>query len=103
MTSKQDTDFAAVSRAALRYVVPVLRRVLPEGRREGAEYVSRNPTRPDRRLGSFKVNTRTGRWCDFATGDKGGDLVSLVAYLEGCSQIEAARLLGRIVGMEIER
>ena len=42
-----------------------------------------NPTRPDRRAGSFKVNLRTGRWADFATGDKGGDAVSLAAYLSG--------------------
>jgi hypothetical protein len=45
-----------------------------------------------------KRNLRTGRWSDFATGDKGGDLVSLVAYLEGCSQPDAARLLGRMLG-----
>ena len=44
-------------------------------------YVALNPTRNDRRPGSFKINIRTGRWCDFATGDRGGDPVSLVAYL----------------------
>jgi hypothetical protein len=58
-----------------------------------------NPIRADRRLGSFKINVRTGRWADFATGDKGGDPVSLVAYLEGVSQVEAARLLGRMLGL----
>ena len=42
-----------------------------------------NPTRADRRPGSFSVNTRTGRWADFATGDRGGDVVSLAAYLHG--------------------
>ena len=46
---------------------------------EGHEYVARNPTRADRRPGSFKINLRTGRWADFATGDKGGDPVSLAA------------------------
>ena len=39
--------------------------------------------RSDRRPGSFSVNTRTGRWADFATGDRGGDVVSLAAYLHG--------------------
>jgi hypothetical protein len=59
-----------------------------------------NPIRADRRLGSFKINIRTGRWADFATCDKGGDPVSLVAYLEGVSQGEAARLLGRMIGFD---
>jgi hypothetical protein len=44
-------------------------------------YVALNPTRNDRRPGSFKINIRMGRWCDFAAGDQGGDPVSLVAYL----------------------
>jgi hypothetical protein len=43
---------------------------------------------------------RTGHWADFATGDKGGDPVSLVAYLEGVSQGEAARMLGRMLGLD---
>jgi len=68
---------------------------LPHGRRVGSEWVARNPTRADRRLGSFKVNLRTGRWADFATGDTGGDLISLRAYLDGIRQVEAARRVAR--------
>jgi hypothetical protein len=56
----------------------------------------------DRNLGSFKVNRFNGKWCDFATGDKGGDPVSLVAYVEGVSQLEAARLLTRMLGLDEE-
>ena len=37
---------------------------------------------------------------DFATGDKGGDPVSLVAYLADVSQGEAARLLAKMLGLE---
>jgi hypothetical protein len=40
---------------------------LPDGKREGREWVARNPTRPDTHLGSFKTNLDTGIWCDFAT------------------------------------
>jgi hypothetical protein len=36
---------------------------------------------PDQNPGSFSINVRTGRWADFATGDKGGDVISLAAYL----------------------
>ena len=57
-----------------------------------------NPCRRDRSLGSFKVNRFNGRWCDFATGDKGGDPVSLVAYVEGVSQSDAARLSRKCLG-----
>ena len=38
---------------------------------------------------------------DFATGDKGGDVGSLIAYLDGISQGEAARLLERLLGPEV--
>jgi hypothetical protein len=93
-------DFEAINRAALAALPAVLRRLLPDGRTIGGEWVARNPTRSDRRAGSFKINLRTGRWADFATGDKGGDPVSFVAYLEGCSQPDAARLLGRMLGLD---
>jgi hypothetical protein len=68
-------------------------RWLPSGRRCGAEWVALNPRRPDRRPGSFKVNLQSGLWADFATGDRGGDVISLAAYLFGTSQLEAARRL----------
>jgi hypothetical protein len=93
-------DFAAINRAALAAFPAVLARVLPGGKRVGAEIVALNPRRADRRLGSFKINRYNGRWADFATGDKGGDPISLVAYLAGVLQGEAARLLARMLGLE---
>ncbi len=92
-------DFAAINAAALARLPDVLRRWLPDGRIEGAEYVARNPTRADRRAGSFKINLRTGQWADFATGDRGGDPVSLAAYLAGVGQGEAARELAVMLGV----
>jgi hypothetical protein len=71
---------------------------LPHGYRMGSEWVACNPTRTDRRPGSFKVNLRTGRWADFATGEGGGDLISLRAYLDGVRQGEAARRIARVIG-----
>lgn len=84
---------AAVSGACLLRLPALLRSWLPDGRVIGSEWVARNPTRADRRAGSFKINMTTGRWADFATNDKGGDLVSLYAYLNGLSQVAAAREL----------
>ncbi len=95
-------DFAAVNRAALGRLPDILRRWLPDGRVEGHEYVARNPRRVDRRPGSFKINLHTGRWSDFATGDSGGDPVSLAAYLSGTGQVEAARGLATMLGVPVD-
>lgn len=92
-------DFDRINRSALARAGAVVRGLLPEGRMEGHEYVARNPLRPDRRLGSFKVNVSTGRWADFATGDGGGDLVSLAAFVSGLPQREAAIRLAESMGV----
>lgn len=84
-------DFETINRSALARASELLGHWLPDGRLVGREYIARNPTRNDCRPGSFKVNTETGEWSDFATDDRGGDLISLYAYLQGCSQSDAAR------------
>ena len=96
-------DFAEINRAALAAFPAVLNRLLPRGKAVGREIVALNPRRADRNLGSFKVNRFNGRWCDFATGDRGGDPISLVAFLADVSQGEAARLLARMLGLEGRR
>jgi hypothetical protein len=95
-------DFTEINRAALAAFPAFLARLLPGGKIVGRELVALNPRRSDRSLGSFKVNIATGRWADFATGDKGGDPISLVAYLGSVSQGEAARMLARMLGIETE-
>ena len=72
-------EFALVNHVALPLLPAVCRRLLPGGRQEGREYVVLNPTRADRHLGSFRINLTTGRWSDFATGDKGGEAVDASA------------------------
>ena len=90
-------DFEAINRAGLASLPALLRRWLPDGRLVSREYIACNPTRADRRPGSFKVNVTTGKWADFATGDRGGDVVSLAAYLSGTGQVEAARALAGLL------
>jgi hypothetical protein len=92
-------DFAAIGREALRCLPALVARWLPDGRRDGHEWVARNPTRADRRPGSFRVNLSSGRWADFATGDRGGDPVSLTAYLFNLTQADAARRLAEMLGI----
>jgi hypothetical protein len=96
-------DFDAINRAALAALPSLLARLLPGGRIVGREYMVRNPRRNDRRPGSFKINLVTGRWADFAAGDRGGDVVSLIAFLEGLSQFQAAHLLAAMLGLTAGR
>ena len=99
--------FAAISHRLLAMAATFVAQLLPGGRRSRDEWVCRNPTRNDRKPGSFSVNLRTGKWIDFATGgtyggcDKGGDLISLYAYVHGIGQGEAARDCARIVGLDM--
>jgi hypothetical protein len=96
-------DFDSINRMALAAFPAVLARILPRGKMIGLEYVALNPTRADHRPGSFKIRlsgSRAGSWADFATSDKGGDPISLVAYLEGVSHGDAARRLARMLGLE---
>lgn len=92
-------DFTGINSAALRALPSLLSRWLPDGHREGHEWVARNPRRADRKAGSFRINMTTGRWADFATDDKGGDVVSLAAYLAGTGQADAARNLADMLGV----
>lgn len=92
-------DFRFIGDAALAHAEAILSRWLPDGRRCSGEWVARNPRRSDRHLGSFKVNLRNGRWGDFATGDAGGDLVSLAAFLFDLKQDEAALRVADMLGV----
>lgn len=99
--SHPSLNFRRVADAAHRSLPILVRRWLPDGRKQGTEWLARNPTRADNRLGSFKVNLHNGRWADFATGDKGGDVISLAAYLFGLRQIEAARRIALMIGLHV--
>jgi len=82
----------AAAMAALGASLELLAEWLPEGSQRGQEWVARNPTRADGRAGSFSVNLATGRWNDYADPDAhGGDLVALLAYLAGLTQLQAAQ------------
>jgi uncharacterized protein (DUF927 family) len=73
---------------------------LAGGKNQGREYLPLNPKRADTKAGSFTINRDSGAWSDFATGDKGGDLVSLCAYLHSIKQGAAADKLADFLGIE---
>jgi DNA primase len=84
-------DFAGLNRCLLEEARALLPEWLPGGRFVGREYVCANVG--GGKGHSFGVNIYTGRWTDHATGQKGGDLISLYAETHGLSQGAAAREL----------
>jgi len=90
------SEFTAINQYARQNLPAVVQQLLPGGKLIGNEYIVRNPLRADRRAGSFKIcisGQKAGVWSDFATGAKGGDLISLVGYVKSLSRLEAARWL----------
>jgi len=96
-------SFADVKVASLKDIERVLAYWLPNGRRVdgGKEYTAPNPTRTDKRAGSLKINLNKGTWADFATGDKGGDLIDLVRYLDGGTDVEACAKLTELLSVSV--
>ena len=92
-------DFEGIARAALAHSDALVRKWLPEGRMSNGEWVALNPHRMDNNLGSFRINLGTGRWADFASGDSGGDLISLAAFVFAISNAKAARLIKSGLGV----
>lgn len=97
-----DTLIASVAAAALANFDSIMQDLgLSGGKSSGPEYLPLNPLRTDRTTGSLSINRNSGAWQEFATGDKGGDLVSLAAYLRQCSQWDAAAGLAPGLGIAV--
>lgn len=91
-----------VAVAALNDAETLLAEWLPDGVRQGSEWVARNTARDDQGKGSFGVSLASGKWNDFADSDAhGGDLVSLLSYLQSCRQVEAAMQIDQRLGLGI--
>jgi hypothetical protein len=97
-------DFATVNNAALARLPEVLARLLPGGRAVGPEWHAGSLRGdPGDSLRVRMRGERAGRWADFATGEKGGDPVSLAAAVARTRQIEGARQLARMLGIDATR
>lgn len=98
--------FKRLNAMLLPQLPALVKQWLPAGRAAGAEWTALNPRRHDRRPGSFRVNLRSGRWADFASGERGGDPISLYAYLftdgrQGAAvrELDSGRVAVRPVGL----
>jgi putative DNA primase/helicase len=95
-------DFDGINAAALSSGRNLLVDLIPGGKIRSLEYIVKNPRRDDQRAGSFKINYRSGIWSDFALEGVGGnDIISLVAYVRGISQGDAARELAQRLGVPL--
>ena len=93
-------DFARVNESAARSGEAVVRALFPHGRLEGREWVFISPHRPDRSLGSCKINVDTGKGGDFSTGVYFGDFVGAAAWASGKGQRDAAIALADSLGAD---
>lgn len=71
---------------------------LPGGARNGHEYVC--GSLQGGKGSSCSVNMTSGKWADFASDEKGGDLVSLYAAAHGLGMGKAALAVARDEGLE---
>lgn len=95
------SDFKTVADAALARADSLVPEWLPDGKREGDEWCALNPVRHDQKRGSFKVNLVTGVWADFASDDKGSNLLDLYVYVKSVSPVVALRELASSLGVTL--
>ncbi len=97
---RSELDFKAIAARALDQIEAVCAHWLPAGKKAGHEWeIGDRHGTAGKSLKVHLSGSKAGQWADFAAGDKGGDLVALVAYVDGCPQADAARKLAEFLGM----
>ncbi len=92
-------DFAALAARLLQQSRSLLPAWFPAGRWNGHEYTLGNlQGEPG---DSLSINSNNGKWSDFASGEKGGDLLALYAAAHGMKQSEAYDALDGSIGTAI--
>ena len=86
-------QFSALRDALLSNAERLLPLWLPGGTFDGPEYRCANLSGGHGH--SCSINWKTGAWGDFATGEQGGDLISLYAAIHGLSNAKAAIQVAR--------
>ena len=84
-------DFSEINRQLLGNARSILFQWFPNGTIKGGNFCIGNLQGAPG--DSLSINLEKGFWKDFNRGDKGGDLISLYAAINGMKQIDAARAL----------
>ncbi len=96
-------EIKAVAAQAVAHIERVCAHWLPDGKKAGTEWeIGDRHGTPGKSLKIHLAGAKAGIWSDFTTEDKGGDAVSLVAYIDGVSQAEAARKLADFLGLRVD-
>lgn len=87
-------DFEGLASRLLAGARALVEEWLPGGKYRGHEYLIGNLSGEPGE--SLSINVNTGKWSDFASGEKGGDLISLYAAVKRIGQGAAAKELGAL-------
>ena len=90
----KDMLLARVDQVADQYAPPLGGAYTDKGK-----YFTLNPGRADRRVGSFVIDLRRGRWNDYATGQF-GDLLDLIALSLNLELKDALREARQFLGLQ---
>ncbi len=93
-----NTIFYEVKTALASRLPHVLSELLPGGKVQGHEYVCASLEGSEGT--SCSTNIETGKGSDFATGDTWGDVIALAAKVWNVRQLEAAKRLAELYGLE---
>lgn len=86
--NNSSVDFKSLAAQLLAGADGFLSNLFPNGKKNGNEWeIGSLDGEPG---DSLKINMRSGLWKDFASGESGGDLISLYAAAKGLKQAEAA-------------
>ena len=69
-----------------------------EPRRRGSNFFVKSPISTDK-TASLALYPSSNRFCDFAGGNKSGDVVGLYAYIKNCNQWQALQELSAYYGL----
>lgn len=90
-------DFKMVSQQ-LPGICQVARDFYSMPKRKGSIFFVKSPRTNDK-TASLALYPSSNRFCDFANGNKSGDVIGFVAYIKGCNQWEALRELRNFYGL----
>ena len=87
--------FDEIKERAIPFAEGIGQRLIPGCTVKGGWYVVSSPWREDRNP-SLGISLTTGRWRDFATGDR-GDMVDLWHRITKDTMVESARAIARMI------
>ena len=87
-------NFQEISHKLTPYIESIVLINSPGGKKQGNEYMAGNIH--GGQGDSFRINLNTGKWADFATGEKGGDIISLYAKIKDIQNPDSARQLSEL-------